>query len=136
MIKLTNKQAQSLRDLIDSFNLKNDSKLGQLTFVKLDNYDLSESPEEFVDFVKKSENYGINYAIEYDLFNIMNDEQSAIYPIDAKALATLTDTSIFGVDNETAHTVQKLIANLNKIGMPTTNIDVYFFNPDNEPVEK
>lgn len=136
MIKLTNKQAQSLRDLIDSFNLKNDSKLGQLTFVKLDNYDLSESPEEFADFVKKSENYGICYAIEYDLFNIMDDEQSAIYPMDAKALATLTDTTIFGVDDETAHTVQELIDNLNKIEIPTTNIDVYFFNPDNEPVEK
>lgn len=136
MIKLTNKQAQSLHDLIDSFNLKNDSKLGQLTFVKLDNYDLSESPEEFADFVKKSENYGIYYAIEYDLFNIMDDEQSAIYPMDAKALATLTDTTIFGVDDEIAHTVQELIDNLNKIGMLTTNIDVYFFNPDNEPVEK
>ena len=133
---LTDIQERYIDNIIDNYNLDNNSKVGQLTFVDLDAYDLDNSPKEFVDFVKKSERLGLYYGVEYDLINVMDDEQSAIYPLDPVALETLTDTSIFGVDNETAKTVNGLIEELNKAGAKATNIDVYFFNPDNEPIEK
>lgn len=136
MIKLTDRQSRYLDNIIDKVSLNNKSKLGQLTFINLDAYDLDESPKEFVDFVKQSKKMGIHDALEYDLINIMDDEQSAIYPLDPQALEVLTDTSVFGVDDETAKTVDNLIEELINAGIPSGKIDTYFFNTDNEPVEK
>ena len=111
-------------------------KSGYLEIIDLFDYDYQNSPQEFQDFIDSCFTCGLHYALEYDLNNVMDDEQSAIYPLVPAALEHLTDTSIFGVGNDTAKTVTSIINKLNKIGVPNYNIDTYFFNVDNRPIEK
>lgn len=111
-------------------------KSGYLEIIDLFDYDYQNSPHEFQDFIDACFNCGLHYALEYDLNNVMDDEQSAIYPLVPAALEHLTDTSISGVDNSTAHAVLPIINKLNVIGVPNYKIDTYFFNIDNRPIEK
>lgn len=111
-------------------------KSGYLEIIDLFDYDYQNSPHEFQNFIDACFNCGLHYALEYDLNNVMDDEQSAIYPLVPAALKHLTDTTIFGVSSDTARATAPIINKLTQIGVPDYKIDTYFFNVNNQPIEK
>lgn len=111
-------------------------KSSYLEIIDLFDYDYQNSPQEFQDFIDSCFTCCLHYALEYDLNSVIDDEQSAIYPLVPAALKHLTNTNLFGVDSSVAHTVQPIINKLNQIGVPNYKIDTYFFNVDNQPIEK
>ena len=121
---ISKEQIKAVNELVKNFKLKRSSIL-DLYFIKLS--ELANIENKAVqDFIKQNKAIGLNYALISDEVNVMADDEIAVYPLDPYNLDTLTDTQVFGVDNDISKNIKELIAKLNKLGISNLNIDTIF----------
>lgn len=121
---LSKEKIKAVNELVKSFKLKQSSIL-DLYFIKLSELANIET-KTVQDFIKQNKELGLNYALVSDEVNVMADDEIAVYPLDPYNLDTLTDTKVFGVDNDISKNIKELIAKLNKIGISNLNIDTIY----------
>lgn len=121
---ITKEQIKAVNELVKSFKLTRSSIL-DLYFIKLS--ELANIENKAVqDFIKQNKELGLNYALISDEVNVMADDEIAVYPLDPCDLDTLTDTQVFGVDDDISKNIEDLIAKLNKLGISNLNIDTIY----------
>lgn len=121
---ISKKQTKAVNELVKNFKLKQSSIL-DLYFIKLSELANIET-KSVQDFIKQNKALGLNYVLVSDEINVMADDEIAVYPLDPYNLDTLTDTQVFGVDNDISKNIKELIAKLNKIGISNLNIDTIY----------
>ena len=121
---INKKQIKAVNELVKSFKLAR-SNILDLYFIKLS--ELANIKNKAVqDFIKQNKALGLNYVLVSDEVNVMADDEIAVYPLDPYNLDTLTDTKVFGVDNDISKNIKELIAKLNKLGISNLNIDTIY----------
>lgn len=121
---ISKEKIKAINELVKSFKLKRSSIL-DLYFIKLS--ELADMETKSVqDFIKQNKALGLNYVLVSDEVNVMADDEIAVYPLDPENLTTLTDTQVFGVDDDISKNIKELIAKLNKIGISNLNIDTIY----------
>ena len=117
-------QIKAVNELVKGFKLTR-SNILDLYFIKLN--ELANIENKTVqDFIKQNKALNLNYVLVSDEVNVMADDEIAVYPLDPYNLDTLTDTQIFGVDEDISKNIKKLIAKLNQLGISNLNIDTIF----------
>lgn len=115
---------KAINELVKNFKLTRACIL-DLYFIKLS--ELANVENKAVqDFIKQNKALGLNYVLVSDEVNVMADDEIAVYPLDPENLTTLTDTQVFGVDDDISKNIKELIAKLNKIGISNLNIDTIY----------
>lgn len=117
-------QIKAVNELVKNFKLKQ-SNILELYFIKLSELANIET-KTVQDFIKQNRELGLNYALISDEVNVMADDEIAVYPLDPYNLDTLTDTQVFGVDDDISKNIKGLIAKLNKLGISNLNIDTIY----------
>lgn len=121
---ISKKQIKAVNELVKGFKLAS-SNILDLYFIKLS--ELANIENKAVqDFIKQNKELGLNYALISDEVNVMADDEIAVYPLDPYNLDTLTDTQVFGVDDDISKNIKELIAKLNKLGISSLNIDTIY----------
>lgn len=121
---ISKEKIKAVNELVKSFKLAR-SNILDLYFIKLN--ELANIENKAVqDFIKQNKALGLNYVLVSDEVNVMADDEIAVYPLDPYNLDTLTDTQVFGVDNDISKNIKELIAKLNKIGISNLNIDTIY----------
>ena len=121
---ISKEQIKAVNELVKGFKLAR-SNILDLYFIKLS--ELANIENKAVqDFIKQNKALGLNYALISDEVNVMADDEIAVYPLDPYNLDTLTDTQIFGVDDDISKNIKELIAKLNKLGISNLNIDTIY----------
>lgn len=121
---ISKKQSKAVNELVKSFKLKK-SNILDLYFIKLS--ELANVENKAVqDFIKQNKALGLNYVLASDEVNVMADDEIAVYPLDPYNLDTLTDTKVFGVDDDLSENIKELIAKLNKLGISNLDIDTIY----------
>lgn len=121
---ISKEKIKAVNELVKSFKLTRSSIL-DLYFIKLN--ELANIENKAVqDFIKQNKELGLNYVLVSDEVNVMADDEIAVYPLDPYNLDTLTDTKVFGVNNDISKNIEELIAKLNKIGISNLNIDTIY----------
>lgn len=121
---ISKKQSKAVNELVKSFKLKK-SNILDLYFIKLS--ELANIENKAVqDFIKQNKALGLNYVLVSDEINVMADDEIAVYPLDPYNLDTLTDTQVFGVDDDISKNIKELIAKLNRLGISNLNIDTIY----------
>lgn len=121
---ISKKQIKAVNELVKNFKLTR-SNILDLYFIKLS--ELANIENKAVqDFIKQNKALGLNYALISDEVNVMADDEIAVYPLDPYNLDTLTDTQIFGVDNDISKNIEELIVKLNQLGISNLNIDTIY----------
>lgn len=121
---ISKEKIKAVNELVKSFKLTQ-SNILDLYFIKLS--ELANIENKAVqDFIKQNKAIGLNYALVSDEVNVMADDEIAVYPLDPCNLDTLTDTQVFGVDDDVSKNIKELIAKLNTIGISNLNIDTIY----------
>lgn len=121
---ISKKQIKAVNKLVKNFKLTR-SNILDLYFIKLSELANIET-NTVQDFIKQNKKLGLNYALVSDEANVMSDDEIAVYPLDPENLTTLTDTQVFGVDNDISKNIKELITKLNKLGICNLNIDTIY----------
>lgn len=121
---ISKEKIKAVNELVKSFKLTRSGIL-DLYFIKLSELANIET-KSVQDFIKQNKALGLNYVLVSDEINVMADDEIAVYPLDPYNLDTLTDTKVFGVDNDISKNIKELIAKLNKIGISNLNIDTIY----------
>lgn len=121
---ISKEKIKAVNELVKNFKLKKSSIL-DLYFIKLS--ELANIENKAVqDFIKQNKALGLNYVLVSDEVNVMADDEIAVYPLDPYNLDTLTDTQVFGVDDDISKNIKELIAKLNKLCISNLNIDTIY----------
>lgn len=121
---ISKEKIKAVNELVKSFKLKK-SNILDLYFIKLN--ELANVENKAVqDFIKQNKALGLNYVLASDEVNVMADDEIAVYPLDPYNLDTLTDTKVFGVDDDLSENIKELIAKLNKLGISNLDIDTIY----------
>lgn len=121
---ISKEKIKAVNELVKNFKLKQSSIL-ELYFIKLS--ELANIENKAVqDFIKQNKAFGLNYVLVSDEVNVMADDEIAVYPLDPYNLDTLTDTQVFGVDDDISENIKELITELNKLGISNLNIDTIY----------
>lgn len=121
---ISKEKIKAVNELVKNFKLKG-SNILDLYFIKLSELTNIET-KSVQDFIKQNKALGLNYVLVSDEVNVMADDEIAVYPLDPYNLDTLTDTQVFGVDDDISKHIKELIAKLNKIGISNLNIDTIY----------
>lgn len=121
---ISKEKIKAINKLVKSFKLKQSSIL-DLYFIKLSELANIET-KSVQDFIKQNKALGLNYALISDEINVMADDEIAVYPLDPCNLDTLTDTQVFGVDDDISKNIEELIVKLNKLGISNLSIDTIY----------
>lgn len=121
---INKKQIKAVNELVKSFKLAR-SNILDLYFIKPSELANIEN-KDIQDFIKQNKALGLNYVLVSDEVNVMADDEIAVYPLDPDNLNTLTDTQVFGVDDDISQNIKELIAKLNKLGISNLNIDTIY----------
>lgn len=121
---ISEEKIKAVNELVKGFKLASSSIL-DLYFIKLN--ELANIENKAVqDFIKQNKALGLNYVLVSDEVNVMADDEIAVYPLDPYNLDTLTDTQVFGVDDDISKNIKELIAKLNKLDISNLNIDTIY----------
>lgn len=121
---ISKEKIKAINELVKNFKLTRSSIL-DLYFIKLS--ELANIENKAVqDFIKQNKALGLNYVLVSDEVNVMADDEIAVYPLDPYNLDTLTDTQVFGVNDDISENIKELIAKLNKLGISNLNIDTIY----------
>lgn len=121
---ISKEKIKAVNKLVKSFKLAR-SNILDLYFIKPSELANIEN-KDVQDFIKQNKALGLNYVLVSDEVNVMADDEIAVYPLDPYNLDTLTDTKIFGVDNDISKNIKELIAKLNRLGISNLNIDTIY----------
>lgn len=121
---ISKEKIKAVNELVKNFKLKQSSIL-ELYFIKLSELANIET-KTVQDFIKQNKAFGLNYALVSDEVNVMADDEIAVYPLDPYNLDTLTDTQVFGVDDDISKNIKELIAKLNKLDISNLNINTIY----------
>ena len=121
---ISKEKIKAVNELVKKFKLARSSIL-DLYFIKLSELTNIEN-KAVQDFIKQNKELGLNYVLVSDEVNVMADDEIAVYPLDPCNLDTLTDTQVFGVDDDISKNIKELIANLNQLGISNLNIDTIY----------
>lgn len=121
---INKEQIKAVNKLVKSFKLAR-SNILDLYFIKPSELANIEN-KDVQDFIKQNRELGLNYVLVSDEVNVMADDEIAVYPLDPYNLDTLTDTQVFGVDDDVSKNIKELIVKLNKLGVSNLNIDTIY----------
>lgn len=120
---LNSKQNNALKRIAKTFKLAQ-SEILDLYFIDLTN--IKSDNSKINNFIQANLKQNSPIALVSDEINVMSDDETALYPIDPANLAVLTDTDVFGIDNEISQNIQKLIKLLNTNNIKNLNIETIF----------
>lgn len=121
---ISKEKIKAVNELVKSFKLAR-SNILDLYFIKLS--ELANIENKAVQaFIKQNKELGLNYVLVSDEVNVMADDEIAVYPLDPYNLDTLTDTQVFGVDDDISENIKELIVKLNKLGISNLNINTIY----------